>query len=316
MHLNGIHHVTAVSSKISTNYDFYTRVMGLRLVKRTVNQDDTSAYHLFYADKLGSPGTDMTFFDWTLPPEQRGTDSIARTAFRVNGEDALAYWQDRLEAEGVSHNGVETVDGRQMLRFEDPEGQRLMLIDDAGAPYHGEVWDGNDIPAEHALRGFYAVVLSVRKLESIAPILTQVLNFQQTARVTLPDGADTVIYDIGEGGPGRELWVRVEPDVPNSRPGAGSVHHAAFRVKDEAAQKQWRQRIAGMGVPISQVIDRFYFKSIYFRISGGILFEIATDGPGFATDEDADKLGEELALPPFLEPRRESIEAGLDPIEA
>ena len=271
MDLHGIHHVTAVSGRIGENAYFYTNVLGLRLVKRSVNQDDTSAYHLFYADRVGSPGTDMTFFDWPhVARDRRGTDSIVSTAFRVNGRDALDYWQERFEDIGVEHKGIEHFAGRDMLRFYDPEGQRLMLVDDEGAPYEGEFWE---------------------------------------------DGREVVVYEMDDGGPGREVWVVEEPEVNMARMGAGGVHHVAFRVSDSEEQQHWHERITSAGLPISGFIDRYYFKSIYFRISNGILFEIATDGPGFATDEDVESLGERLALPPFLEPHREQIEAGLKPIE-
>lgn len=315
MNLNGIHHVTAISREIGNNLYFYTRVLGLRLVKKSVNQDDVSAYHLFYADKLGSPGTDMTFFDWPqIITERRGTDSIAATAFRVNGHKALEYWSQRLAEHGIRHDGIETFAGREVLRFEDPEGQRLLLVDDQGAPYEGEVWDGTDVPVEYALRGFYAVLLSVPRLDWFDPILTEVLAFRQSGRAQYPQGGEVIIYESGSGGPGRELWVVEEPDKPIARSGAGGVHHVAFRVKDQDEQRYWHERVSGAGLRVSPFIDRYYFKSIYFRISNGILFEIATDGPGFATDEDLNSLGEKLALPPFLEPRREAIEAGLKPI--
>ncbi|MEM6526664.1 MAG: ring-cleaving dioxygenase [Chloroflexota bacterium] len=314
MNLHGIHHVTAVSARIGDNADFFTRVLGLRLVKKSVNQDDTSAYHLFYADKIGSPGTDMTFFDWPVPAESRGTDSIVNTAFRVNGTDALTYWIERFDAENVPHQGIETFDGRSVIHFEDFEGQRMMLVDDGGAAYEGEAWEGAGVPAEHAIRGFYAVTLSIPKLAWLEPVLTKVLNFVESRRATLPDGTEAVIYDMDGGGPGKEVWVIVEPDKPAARQGAGAVHHVAFRVHDDDEEKQWDDRIRSFGVPTSGYVDRFYFHSIYFRVSNGILFELATDGPGFATDEDADKLGERLALPPFLEHRREQIERGLKPI--
>lgn len=315
MHLHGIHHVTAVSAKIGQNLQFYTDVLGLRLVKKSVNQDDVSAYHLFYADKVGSPGTDMTFFDWPdIGSEQRGTDSITLTAFRVNGREALDYWAQRLEEHGVQHQGIEQFDNRAILRFEDPEGQRLALVDDQNAPYEGEIWDGADVPAAYALRGFYAVMLSVPQLRYVDPILTQVLQFTEARRADYPGGGSIVIYSIGAGGPGREVWVMEEPGQRLARSGAGGVHHVAFRVANDEEQAYWHDRIARVRLPISDFIDRYYFKSIYFRISNGILFEIATDGPGFATDEDLATLGERLALPPFLEPHRQQIEAGLRPI--
>lgn len=316
MNLHGLHHVTAVSARIGHNADFYTRVLGLRLVKKSVNQDDVSAYHLFYADKVGSPGTDMTFFDWPMAgADFRGTDSIVLTAFRVSGRAALDYWTARLEAEGVPHHGIETFNGRSILRFTDPEGQRLALVDDEGEPFEGKLWDGSDVPLEHALRGFYAVMLSVPKLEHVEPILTQVLMFTEAGRADYPGAGAAIIYNITEaGGPGREVWLLEEPDKPRATLGAGGVHHVAFRVADFDEQKEWHNRVRGVGLPISGYIDRFWFKSVYFRISNGILFELATDGPGFAIDEDPSALGEKLVLPPFLEPRRAEIEAGLKPI--
>lgn len=316
MDLHGLHHVTAISAQIGQNAHFYTQVLGLRLVKKSVNQDDTSAYHLFYADKVGSPGTDMTFFDWPqVPPDGRGTDSIVSTAFRVQGKEALDYWQSRLQEQGVTVGEVESFDGRDVLRFEDPEGQRLVLVDDQGAPYDGVIWDETDVPQAYALRGFYAVMLSVPRLERVEPILTQLLNFRQARRAPFGDGQEAIIYEMDEGGPGRQVWLLEESGERTARTGAGGVHHVAFRVSDAEEQKQWHQRIRRVGLPISGIIDRYYFQSIYFRISNGILFEIATDGPGFATDEDLETLGQRLALPPFLEPQREQIEARLKPIE-
>jgi glyoxalase family protein len=316
MNLNGIHHVTAVSGQIGRNVDFYTCVLGLRLVKKSVNQDDVSAYHLFYADKIGSPGTDMTFFDWPQTgADQRGTDSIITTAFRVDGREALDYWSARLGQFGVQQQGIEAFADRAVLRFEDPEGQRLMLVDDGGAAFDGEIWDGSDVPVEHALRGFYAIMLSTPRLDWLDPILTHVLQFRPAQRTPHPDGGEVTIYEMGEGGPGREVWVIEEPDKPVAWLGAGGVHHTAFRAADDEEQQYWRDRITRAGLPVSPFIDRFYFRSIYFRISNGILFEIATDGPGFGADEDMDSLGEKLALPPFLEAQRAQIEAGLKPIQ-
>jgi glyoxalase family protein len=315
MFLNGIHHVTAVSSQIGSNADFYTNLLGLRLVKKSVNQDDVSAYHLFYADKVGSPGTDMTFFDWPhIGQNLRGTDTILATAFRVNGHAALEYWVKRFTEYGIAHNPIESFDGRSVVRFEDPEAQQLMLVDDEDAIYAGEIWDGSDVPVAYAIRGFYAVLLSVPALDQIDPILTQVLQFRQGRNSQLPGVGEIVIYETGAGGPGRELWVVEEPDKPVARLGAGGVHHVAFRVADDAQHRDWREWILRTGLRVTPIIDRFYFRSIYFRISNGILFEIATDGPGFAADEEPDKLGQKLALPPFLENQRERIEAGLKPI--
>ncbi|MGD8731331.1 MAG: ring-cleaving dioxygenase [Anaerolineales bacterium] len=319
MQLHGIHHVTAVSAMIAENVKFYTEVLGLRLVKRSVNQDDVSAYHLFYADKAGTPGTDMTFFDWPhIGEDLRGTNSISGTAFRVASRAALDFWANRFDDLGVQHQGIQAFAGRELLPFEDPEGQRLYLVDDQGYAFEGEVWRRDDIPDEYTLRGFYSVVLSIPSFQQLKPIFSQILNFEEIQRGTWIDGkTDAAIFTTtAEGGPGTEVWVLKEPDAVRAGLGAGGTHHVAFRVKDIEDQRKWRENIIEGGLHVSRLIDRFWFNSIYFRVSDGILFEIATDGPGFAIDEDPDELGEKLVLPPFLENRREQIEAGLTPIEA
>lgn len=317
MQLNGLHHVTAVSANIAGNVDFYTNVLGMRLVKKSVNQDDVSAYHLFYADRLGSPGTDMTFFDWPhIGSEIRGTDSIAGTAFRVSGQDALVFWADRFKKLGVAIQDITEFNGRDLLPFEDTEGQRLYLVDDKGAAFDGELWHHPDIPENYAIRGFYSVILSIPNFEDLAPILIEILNFQEVGKTTWLDSkTPAIIFQTVEGrGPGAEIWLLEEPKKTRSRLGAGGVHHVAFRVIDEAQERKWRSHLVDSGLYVSNVIDRFWFRSIYFRVSNDILFEIATDGPGFAIDEDLDALGEKLVLPPFLEARRMEIEAGLTPI--
>ncbi len=319
MQLHGLHHVTAVTGDAPANLAFYTRVLGLRLVKKSVNQDDVSAYHLFYADKLGSPGTDMTFFDWPQTgPDNRGTDSIVNTMFRVNGREALDFWTDRLTAEGLRVGSIESFRGRDRLRFEDPEGQRLILVDDGGAPFEGEVWQRPDIPEAFAIRGFHGVTLSVPALDQVGMILTRILNFTEAERLPNPDNAteEMVIYEMDGGGPGKEVHVLVQPGEKRAWLGRGGVHHVAFRLTDAAEHRQWTAQLNRAGLPNSGLVDRFYFKSLYFRISNGILFELATDDPGFAADEDPEHLGEKLALPPFLEPRRAAIEAGLKPLVA
>lgn len=317
MQIHGVHHVTAVTGDVSANRDFYTRVLGLRLVKKTVNQDDVSAYHLFYADKLGTPGCDMTFFDWPqMPPNQRGTDSISNTMFRVNGRAALEYWQARFEAEQVKHEEIETLAGCAALRFEDPEGQRLTLVDDEGAPFEGEPWDGAGIPVEYAIRGIYGVAIAVREFKKIEPVLRQLLGFKRNKQYRIPGHRDEslIVFTLGEGGPGKVIHIIEQPLVAAAQLGRGGVHHVAFRVSDEDEQRKWNARLQKLGIGTSGIIDRFYFKSLYFRIARDILFELATDGPGFATDEPLETLGERLSLPPFLEPQREQIEAGLRPI--
>lgn len=317
MQLNGLHHVTAVSGQIDQNVEFYTQVLGLRLVKKSVNQDDVSAYHLFYADKVGTPGTDITFFDWPhIGPNVRGTNTIAGTAFRVASEQALGYWADRFEQDGVNHGEAMAFAGRQLLPFEDPEGQPLYLVNDRGAAFEGETWPRPDIPEDYALRGFYSVILSMPEREQLAPILTEVLNFEEKERAKWVDGqSEATIFTTKSGaGPGSEVWLLAQPKAGRARLGAGGTHHVAFRVPDQERQREWRDHLTEAGLRVTDLIDRFWFSSIYFRVANGILFEIATDGPGFAIDEDPQALGEKLVLPPFLEPDREQIEAQLTPI--
>ncbi|WP_207538476.1 ring-cleaving dioxygenase [Sabulicella rubraurantiaca] len=314
MQLHGIHHLTAVSADAGGNHDFYTRVLGMRLVKKTVNQDDTSAYHLFYADGIGSPGTDLTFFDWPVEREQRGTNSIVRTALRVAGEDALEYWAERLEEAGVRRGPVREVDGRRQLDFEDPEGQRLSLLDDGGAgPAHP--WSRSPVPEAHQIRGLGPITISVPELGPSDRFLREVMAMRPVRSHAAPDTlAVTVqVYEMGEGGPGAELHVRVEPDLPPAQQGAGGVHHVAFRVRDEE-YAAWVERLQRLGIRSSGPVDRFWFRSLYTREPNGILYEIATEGPGFTADESLETLGDRLVLPPFLEPQRAAIERRLKPI--
>jgi glyoxalase family protein len=313
MQLTGIHHLTAVTAEAARNHAFYTKTLGMRLVKKTVNQDDVSAYHLFYADKEASPGTDLTFFDWRVPRERRGTNAIIRTSLRVSGADTLNWWAERLTSEGVKHDGIVTRDGRLNLDFEDFEGQRLSLIDDGGAG-DAHPWERSPVPAERQIRGLGPIVMSVPDLAPTDVVLTHVMNMRASRTYEL-NGSSVHVYEMGEGGPAAELHVAVEPHLARSRQGAGSVHHVAFRTPDEEQYRAWAARLNELRVPSSGPVDRFYFRSLYFREPNGILFEIATDGPGFAQDEPAEALGEKLALPPFLEPRRKAIEAGLVPLE-
>jgi glyoxalase family protein len=311
MQLTGIHHLTAISAKPRENLGFYTGVLGMRLVKKTVNQDDVSAYHLFYADGKANPGTDLTFFDFPAAPERRGSNSISRTGLRVGGENSLRYWKDRLAKAGGHVGDVTEVDGRLTLPFEDGEGQRLVLIDDGGV---GEAspWEKSNVPAEHQIRGLGPIMLSVDDLSRTAAVLTGVMNMTRVRDYGYED-VPVHVFAFGEGGVAAELHV-IEQKGPVARQGAGGVHHVAFRTPDDAQYEAWAQRLDELGVRNSGPIDRFYFRSLYFREPNGILFEIATDGPGFATDEPMETLGEKLALPPFLEPRRAEIEAGLKPL--
>ena len=315
MQLSGIHHLTAISARIRDNHLFFTQTLGMRLVKRSVNQDDVSAYHLFYADARGTPGTDLTFFDWPVPPERRGTSSIARTSLRVAGAESLEWWATHLTAKGITAGAVAERDGRLTLDFEDAEGQRLSLIDDNGVG-ESHPWDRSTVPAERQIRGLGPIVLSVPDLRTTDVVLTKAMNMRREREYAHPDNArHTVhVYAMGDGGPAAELHVAVQPDAPVARQGAGGVHHVAFRTPD-ADYEAWAERLRTLGIPNSGEVDRFWFRSLYFREPNGILFEIASDGPGFGVDESEATLGEKVVLPPFLESRRAEIVGKLKPID-
>jgi len=319
MELGGIHHLTAVTTDAAANVDFYTQTLGMRLVKKTVNQDDVSAYHLFYGDELGNPGTEVTFFDWPqfrIAPNHPGAGEISETALRVPDRAALEWWTQHLTDLDVNHGEIVEVDGHPTLPFTDPEGQRLRLLADGGAGVSsGTPWDESPVPSEAGITGLGAVELTVHELEPTAWVLTEVLGFR---RIDERDegGGRVALFEVGQGGPGAEVRVVERPDAPAAHLGRGGVHHVAFRAPDDEEHAAWGNRVRAYRLGATPVIDRYYFKSIYFREPGGILFEIATDGPGFATDEDAEHLGERLSLPPSLEPRRAEIEAGLKPVAA
>lgn len=315
MDLTGIHHLSAISATIRENKHFYTRTMGMRLVKRSVNQDDVSMYHLFYADAKGSPGTDLTFFDWEIPRERRGTRAITRTHLRVAGEGTLKWWKQYLKGAGLAAGEIVERDGRLTLDFEDPEGQRLSLVNDGGV---GEAhpWERSPVPAEHQVRGLGPILLSVPRLPEIDLLLREGINMRPVRQYPHPENRkDTVhVYEMGPGGASAELHVGVQPDLPEARMGAGGVHHVAFRTPDKNYDA-WADRLNTLGIRNSGKIDRYWFRSLYFREPNGILFEIATDGPGFSVDEDQATLGQRIVLPPFLEARREQIVANLKPLD-
>ena len=316
MQLTGIHHLTAISAAIRDNYRFYTRTLGMRLVKRSVNQDDVSAYHLFYADAKGNPGTDLTFFDWPVPRERRGTRSIVRTCLRVNGESTLQWWLQHLDDNQLTHGPIFELDGRLTVRFEDPEGQRLALVDDGGAGDPPAPWDRSPVPLEHQIRGLGPIVISIPTLSPTDTLLTNVFNMRQVRDFPHPDNPSTRVhvFEMGGKGPHAELHVAVQPEMPVARQGAGGVHHVAFRTPD-VDYDAWADRLNEFEVPNSGKVDRFWFRSLYVREPNGVLFEIATDGPGFAVDEDAETLGEKVVLPPFLEAMRAQIVGNLKPID-
>ena len=317
MHLGGIHHVTAVTGNASRNVAFYTQVLGMRLTKKTVNQDDVSAYHLFYGDELGRPGTVLTFFEWPdIGHHRHGVGTISTISLGVTGQDALNWWVKRFDDLNVAHDDIQTrgADNLLVLPFLDPEGQRLELVDERGR-LESTPWRRSPVPVEMAIHGFYAVRLTLRNLEPSQRFLTEVLGFRRSITYKTPQQTSVTVFEVGPGGPGAEVHVEIHPELPYHRfVGIGGVHHVAFRTPNEEEHRQWRNRIAEVNSTVTPVIDRFYFRSIYFREPGGVLFEIATDGPGFAIDEDVATLGERLSLPPFLEPRRQVIESHLRPI--
>jgi glyoxalase family protein len=313
--LLGIHHLTAISAKIRDNHRFYTRELGMRLVKRSVNQDDVSAYHLFYADAQGSPGTDLTFFDWPVQRERRGTRAITRTHLRVSGLHALQWWSEHLREQGVSASEIAERDGRLTLDLEDGEGQRLSLVDDQGEG-QAHPWERSPVPAEHQVRGLGPILLSVPQLRPTDALLQKALDMRPVREYPHPENAKHLVhvYEMGPGGAHAELHVAVQPDLPVTHQGAGGVHHVAFRSAD-ADYDAWADRLNSSGIPNSGKVDRYWFQSLYFREPNGILFEIASDGPGFTVDEDPATLGEKIVLAPFLEPQRERIVANLKPID-
>ena len=314
MELEGIHHLTAVSARIRDNHHFYTGTLGMRLVKRSVNQDDVSAYHLFYADAKGTPGTDLTFFDWPVGPERRGTHAITRTNLRVAGPEALTWWGEHLRERGVKAAEIEERDGRLTLDLEDAEGQRLSLVDDAGAGA-SYPWERSPVPKQHQIRGLGPIMLSVPNLKPTDDILRKI-NMRPVREYPHPENERHLVhvYEMGNGGPAAEIHVAVQPGLPVTQPGAGGVHHVAFRTPDQDYDA-WAERLNALRIPNSGKVDRYWFRSLYFREPNGILFEIASDGPGFSVDEDERTLGEKVVLAPFLEPHRDEILANLKPID-
>ncbi len=316
MQLGGIHHVSAITGNVSQNVAFYTQVLGLRFVKKTVNQDDVSAYHLFYGDEIGHAGTELTFFDWPLAgPNRPGVGTISAIALGVHGREALDWWAQRFDTFQVPHTGIQVRGENEeaVLAFRDPEGQQLELVDDQGR-LEGQPWKGSPVPANMAIRGLYAVRIIVRDLAPTARMLTETLGFRQTGTYQSEQQTTVAVFEVGPGGPGAFVHVDVRPEMPHGRPAIGGVHHVAFRTPNDEEHLEWRTRVVRAGGSVTPIIDRYYFHSIYFREPGGVLFEIATDGPGFTADEDPEHLGERLALPPFLEPHRQEIEENLQPI--
>ncbi|MBC7808369.1 MAG: ring-cleaving dioxygenase [Akkermansiaceae bacterium] len=302
----GLHHVTAISGDMVANLAFYTGTLGLRLVKKSINQDDVQAYHLFYADAVGSPGTDLTFFDWPQAgPTTPGPGTITRTTLRVSGVDAVDWWEHRLRDAGI---GTQRDATSGNILFADPEGQPLALADDSGLPGASVAWDAT-VPANYALRGMLGVDIESARPDATGLVLERVLGFERT---DTPSG----YYEVRSEDGIAQIRVSAPSSGRLGRAGIGGVHHVAFRVRDDAHLLAFKERIEAAGLQTSGYVDRYYFHSLYFREPGGVLFELATDGPGMAIDEDGAALGNRVSIPPFLEARRAEIEADLRPLPA
>ncbi|MBP3040770.1 ring-cleaving dioxygenase [Bacillaceae bacterium Marseille-Q3522] len=320
MKLKGIHHVSAFTANAEKNFHFYTKVLGLRLVKKTVNQDETSVYHLFYGDEKGNPGTELTFFEIPMAGKNHnGGNSISAISLRVPNDQAIMYWKQRFTAMNVEHEEIIKRAGRSTLAFQDFEGQRLIFVSDENnqGVSGGTPWKRSPVPNEHGITGLGPVKLTVQNAQATVGVLTEVMGFRVKGQYPsqVAGQPDIIVLETGEGGTGAEIHVEERNDLPGERLGRGGVHHVAFRVDNEAELHEWIRRIQKAKFPNSGFVDRFYFRSLYFQEPNGILFELATDGPGFDTDEDIDHLGESLALPSFLEGKREEIEAKLKSLD-
>ncbi|WP_216214055.1 ring-cleaving dioxygenase [Amycolatopsis aidingensis] len=302
---SGLHHVTAIGGDPQRNAEFYLRTLGLRLVKTTVNFDDPGTYHLYYGDQSGKPGTLLTFFPWKdAPSGRRGVGQATTTAFSVP-EASIGWWERHLREQGVQTSRVVNRDSEDVLTLRDPDGLALALVaHPQGDPR--DPWDNGHVPAEHAIRGLHSVTLSVSREDATAGMLTEGLGLSFSER----DG-NRFRFQAGAGGPGALVDVLVTPDAPHGLVAAGTVHHVAWRAPDEDTQAAWREELVDRGVQVTSILDRQYFRSIYFREPAGTLLEVATDEPGFAIDEPLLELGRALKLPPWLEPDREQIEAAL-----
>lgn len=311
--LKGIHHVTAITSSAEKIYEFFTYVLGMRLVKKSVNQDDIHTYHLFFADDVGSPGTDMTFFDFPETAKGRhGTDEIFQTGFRVPTDAALEYWKKRFDRYNVKHTRIKEQFGKKTLSFSDFDEQQYQLISDENnqGVGGGIPWKHGPVPKEFAINGLGPVFIRVSDFDSFRIVLEQVLDFREVAKED-----NRYLFEVSDGGNGAQVIVEENQHLPTSKQGYGTVHHVAFRVEDKSELEYWRKRLRAFRIPSSGYVERYYFGSVYSRITRQILFEFATDGPGFMVDEPYETLGEKLALPPYLEPKREEIEAAVRPID-
>jgi glyoxalase family protein len=305
----GLHHITAIASDPQRNVDFYVGLLGLRLVKRTINFDDPGTYHFYFGDARGTPGTILTFFPWPGARRgHRGVGQIEATAFAIS-PDSVDYWLDRFKEQHVTAEKTLARFGEDVIRFTDPDGLLLELVA-SGSIAQVESWTDSTVPAEHSLRGFHSVSAALEGYERTAKLLTESFGYHLVQQ----SGNRFRFAAPSESGPGRIVDLLCMPDGQPGRVAAGSVHHIAFRAKDDAEQLQWRESLVELGYNVTPVMDRTYFHSIYFREPGGILFEIATEPPGFTLDETVEELGDKLRLPPWLESARSQIEKVLPAI--
>lgn len=305
----GIHHITAIAGEPRRHVEFYTRVLGLRFVKRTVNFDDPGTWHLYYGDEVGAPGTALTFFVWkNLPPGRHGASEAQEIAFAIP-ESALEFWRKRLNDKGIAHAASPARFGESVIALTDPDGLKLELV---AAKTAGNIpgWSASGIAAEHAIRGFHGITLELRDAAPTIRVLTEVFGFAAAGkegyrhRLVAADGPLGTIVDL-----------RVAPGTARASPGTGTVHHVAFRAAGDAEEMEMRARALALGLSATEQVPRFYFRSVYFREPGGVLFEIATDDPGFTVDEPKEQLGREVRLPPWYEEQRAAIIAALPPLE-
>lgn len=309
--ISGYHHITNVTSNAQANYDFYTKVMGMRLLKKTVNQDDVTAYHTFFGDENASAGNDITFFDFPNTRKTiRGTNAVTSIGLRVPSDAALTYWQARFEEFGVPHQPIDTLFGTKGLRFEDIDGLRLRLLSDEGnkggfAPGVANQW--SDVPDAYAIVGLGTVEVTVRHIETQEQFLVDMLGFKN---VGMEDGITR--FETADGGNSSSIHVIIDQSSQDELPGYGSVHHIALRVEDRVQLDMRAEQMRKNMYPNSGFVERHYFQSLYTRV-GRILFEFATDTPGFTVDEPLETLGEKLSLPPFLEDQRLEIEETVSP---
>jgi glyoxalase family protein len=311
--LKGVHHVTAITSSAEKNYEFFTYVLGMRLVKKTVNQDDIQTYHLFFADDTGSPGTDMTFFDFPgIRKGVHGTNEISKTSFRVPTDAAIDYWVRRFDRLEVKHSGVKVQFGKKTLSFVDFDDQQYQLISDElnKGVASGTPWQDGPIPLEFAITGLGPIFIRVANIDYFKEMLEKVLLFKEVAK----EGAFH-LFEVGEGGNGAQVIAEHNVMLSHAQQGFGTVHHVAFRVDDRSVIDEWNERLQNFGFQTSGYVNRYFFESLYSRVAPQILFEFATDGPGFMGDEPYETLGEKLSLPPFLEQKREQIEGLVRPID-